>query len=341
MSRDFSPLPADMLSRRLARRLMLGRVSYWAWHRPLSALAQSRRAGGPWQQWLDLRGEAAMRRAAATLPPRNRPAEAAAEVWFLTGQRFWHQTAFCAWSLLQHSSDTVQPCFIDDGSFDDALVAESLRLFPGATVRRAAGIEAQLDQTLPAAKFPALRAQRRTYIHLRKFTDVHAGGRGWRLVLDSDMLFFRRPDALLEWLAAPDRPVHMIDVHDAYGYPATTLAELAGRSVPACVNVGVCGFRSDTIDWEQLEAWTAQLLARHGTSYYLEQALVALLATAADPLRLPRADYLLMPDIAECQHPTAALHHYVDLSKRGYFRHAWRHIAKAGGEHVASENSSK
>ena len=129
----------------------------------------------------------------------------------------------------------------------------------------------------------------------------------------------------------------MLDVHDAYGYPATTLAELAGRSVPACVNVGVCGFRSDTIDWEQLEAWTAQLLARHGTSYYLEQALVALLATATDPLRLSRADYLLMPDIAECQHPTAALHHYVDLAKRGYFRHAWRHVADAIGRTAAAD----
>ena len=117
----------------------------------------------------------------------------------------------------------------------------------------------------------------------------------------------------------------MLDVHDAYGYPAATLTALAGGPVPSCVNVGVCGFRSEALDWELLERWATQLLARHGTSYYLEQALVALLAATAAPLRLPRSDYLLMPDLAECQRPTAALHHYVDLSKRGYFRHAWRH----------------
>ena len=69
----------------------------------------------------------------------------------------------------------------------------------------------------------------------------------------------------------------MLDVHDAYGYPAATLAALAGRVVPACVNVGVCGFDSDNLDWPRLESWTAELLTRHGTSYYLEQALIALL----------------------------------------------------------------
>lgn len=329
MSPDFSPLPASTRLRKLARRLHLGRLSYLAWHSPLAALARCRRAGGPWNQWLDHRGEAAMRDAAAQLPPRAETRDAPAEVWFLTGRRFWHQTAFCAWSLLQHSADGVRPGFIDDGSFDDALAAEAQRLFPGSLIRRAPECEALLDSLLPAAKFPALRAQRRTYIHLRKLTDAHVGHRGWRLVLDSDMLFFRRPDELLTWLAKPARPIHMLDVHDAYGYPAATLAELAGRPVPATVNVGVCGFRSDSLDWEKLEAWTAQLLARHGTSYYLEQALVALLTASADPLRLPREDYRLLPDIAECRHPTAALHHYVDLSKRGYFRHAWRHLLPA------------
>ncbi len=311
----------------LARRLRLGRLAYLGWHQPRAELARSWREGGPLNQFINWRGRVAMERAAALLPPRPMPAPDAPEVCFLTGRKFWYQTAFCCWSLSQESGREFAPVFMDDGTFDDALRAEGLRLFPGARFFNRAEIEERLDAHLPAARFPALRAQRRTYVHLRKLTDAHAGRRGWRLVLDSDMLFFRRPDALLAWLAAPDRPIHMLDVQDAYGYPAATLAALAGRPVPEKINVGICGLRSDAIDWEKLEYWCHELLARHGSSYYLEQALVALLLANAAPLRLPATDYLLLPTEAECRAPTAALHHYVAESKRGYFRHAWRRVA--------------
>ncbi len=179
--------------------------------------------------------------------------------------------------------------------------------------------------TFPPPGSPSLRSQRLTYLHLRKLTDFHAGHRGWRLVLDSDMLCFRRPDALLAWLAAPDRPIHMLDVHNSYGYPDAALAALAGRPAPDLVNVGICGLHGDALDWERIESWCAQLLAGHGTSYYLEQALIALIVSGQQALRLPSDDYRVMPDESECRHPTAVMHHYVAGSKRGYFRHAWRH----------------
>ena len=312
----------------LARRLGLGRLLYAIWHRPLAGIARSRREGGPFNQLLNWRGAAAMERAAARLPPRPHPAAGAPEVCFLTGRRFWYQTAFCCWSLCQQSGREFAPVFIDDGSFDPALRDECMRLFPGARLLGAAEAEAALDTHLPSGRFPALRGQRLTYVHLRKLTDAHAGHGGWRLVLDSDMLVFRRPDALLSWLDAPDRPVHMLDVKDAYGYPAAALAALApGRPVPERLNVGVCGLRSDAIDWEKLEFWCQRLLSDYGTSYFLEQALVALLLSGESPLRLPAEDYLLMPTESECRRPKAALHHYVAESKRGYFRHAWRRVA--------------
>jgi hypothetical protein len=302
----------------------LGRMLYWLWHKPLAGIAHSRRQGGPINQLINWRGRCAMTAAALTLPPRPAPAQDAPQVHFLTGKKFWYQTAFCCWSLCRHAGRDFVPVFIDDGTFDDELRAEATRLFPGAKFLAAAECEARLDAHLPMEKFPALRRQRRSYIHLRKLTDAHAGHHGWRVVLDSDMLFFRRPDALLAWLAAPDRPVHMLDVQNAYGYPEATLVTLAGRALPDRLNVGVCGLHSETIDWEKLEFWCARLLEQHGTSYYLEQALCALLLADSNPLRLPMDDYLIMPTESECRAPTAALHHYVAESKRGYFRHAWR-----------------
>lgn len=310
----------------LARRLRLGRILYAVWHWPRAEFARSRREGGPAQQFVNWRGRVAMERAAARLPARPAPAPDAAEVCFLTGKKFWYQTAFCCWSLCQQAGREFAPVFIDDGSFDESLRAECRRIFPGARVLDARECEVALDTHLPAEKFPALRGQRRTYLHLRKLTDAHVGHRGWRLVLDSDMLFFRRPDALLAWLDAPAQPIHMLDMQDAYGYPPATLTALAGRPIPAKLNVGICGLRSETIGWERLEFWCQQLLARHGTSYYLEQALVALLLAGETPVRLTAEDYRLLPTEAECRAPTAVMHHYVAESKRGYFRHSWRKV---------------
>jgi len=306
--------------------MTLGRLYYLARHRPQEWFDQSVAAGGPLNQWITHRGQSAMRAAAAALPPHSASPADAPRLAFLTGKKFWHQTAFCASSLLRVSARPLAFEFIDDGTFDAAFATEARRLFPGCLITTAADATTRLDAALPTARFPALRDQRRTYLHLRKLTDVHAGRVGPRLVLDSDMLFFRRPSALLAWFDAPAQPIHMLDLHDAYGYPAATLAELAGTAVPPLVNVGILGLHSDRINWDKLEHACATLLARHGTSYYLEQALSALLLAGQPAQRLPVADYRLMPDEAECRAPTAALHHYVAASKRGYFRHAWRTI---------------
>ena len=138
-------------------------------------------------------------------------------------------------------------------------------------------IERELDRHLPKARFPELRARRLTYPHLRKLTDIHCWRRGWTLVLDSDMLFFREPRFLLDWLAAPASACHMLDALPAYGYSARLMEELAGHPIPPLVNVGFCGLRSDAIDWDELERWCKELVAREGMSYFLEQAITAML----------------------------------------------------------------
>lgn len=309
--------------------LTLGRLLYLGWHRPRAAVRQSWREGGPLNQWITSRGRHAMEATVAQLPPLSAPPADAPEVCFLTGRRFWFQTAFCFWSLCHHAGRPLRAVFYDDGSFDAPLRDACERLFPGARLVSTAEIAAQLDAHLPAEKFPTLRARRRVYPNLRKLTDAHLGSRNWRLVLDSDMLFFRRPDALLAWLDAPARPLHMLDVKDAYGYSPALLHSLAGQPIPSRLNVGVCGLHSARIDWEKLEDWNRRLIAAEGTSYYEEQALVALMLAGHEAECLSPTDYLLMPDDDECRTPTAAMHHYVDLSKRGYFRYAWRHVAPA------------
>ncbi len=305
-----------------------GRLFYLLCHAPLAALRKSSREGGPLNQFIDSRARLAMQAASTQLKPFAFPKPPSTEpaICFLTGKRYWYQTAFCAHSLEKTSARTFNFHFFDDGTFDASLSAEASRLFPSAQLHSASTVLDRLDHHLPSDQFPTLRSHRLVYPHLRKLTDLHCGHASPRLVLDSDLLFFRRPDALLAWLASPTTPIHMLDVADAYGYPSSALTALSSAPIPSLVNVGILGFDSARINWPRLEQHCAALLTRHGSSYYLEQALSALLLAELPPaIRLSSADYRLLPDLCECRRPTAALHHYVAESKRGYFRHAWRH----------------
>jgi hypothetical protein len=138
------------------------------------------------------------------------------------------------------------------------------------------------------------------------------------------MLFQTRPIALDAWLHSPDRPMFMTDVVNAYGYPMDVLAELAGHAVPERINTGVSAIPAGFLDWDRLDRWLNALVSTRGTSYYMEQALFAL-ATAGRPyIALDPHAYVVAPDNTSARDARGALHHYVNLSKAHYFRHAWR-----------------
>jgi hypothetical protein len=310
------------------RDLGLGRWWLALYHQPKSQMRDLWREGGPWGRRETEQQRALMEAAADGLPPLpHHPDLPRVSLHFLTGRRFWYQTAFCLHSLGRVTPDvTFEAHIYDDGTIDDATAERLQRLGPGIAIHSLAELNARIDAVLPEHRFPALRERRRNYPHLRKLTDVHAGQTGWKLVLDSDLLFFRRPAFMLDWLAAPDRPFHAVDCQESYGYSRALMAQLAARTIPPLVNVGLCGWRSEELDWERLEFWCAQLLAREKTNYYLEQALVAMLVAGRPAAIAPRADYLTKPSLDEARHPQAVMHHYVDTSKAGYFRHAWRQV---------------
>lgn len=312
----------------LARRLGLGRLALVLWHQPVGRLRDSLRQGGPLAEWKTEQGRREMEAAAATLPPA--PAAAPAPpgtLHLLTGRRFWYQTAFCLHSFARQSGTAVTAEIYDDGTLDDALRTHLGRLGPGIRFHSAAAIRERLEALLPEDRFPVLRERWRNYPNIRKLINPHLGSTGWKLVIDSDLLFFRRPDFLLDWLARPGPPLHAVDCAESYGYSPPLMARLAGGPIPPLVNAGLCGLRSDSLNWAELEAWCAELIARERTSYYLEQALVAMLAARHLPCAVaPAGDYVTKPGRAEGLAPRAVMHHYVAESKRWYFQHGWRRV---------------
>jgi hypothetical protein len=342
--------------------MTLGRFVYLAYHRPMGCLKRSIREGGPIEQWKTEKGRREMEAAAWRLPSirlkdeetkrldreargqtsepggqisesmghasdmRHPVSERPVKVQVLTGRRFWYQTAFCLYSFAVASGREVRAVIHDDGSLDQRHADVLLRLFPGSRVETRDIIMARLDELLPAAKFPTLRARRLELPLIKKITDIHLGRMGWRVFFDADLLFFRRPDALLEWWDNPRVPLTSVDVAYAYGYSMELLNELAGRPVYDFINTGLLGLKSDSIDWDRMEYWCRTLIERAGTDYYQEQALVALQLAGLDRAVLPRQDYLVHPRGEEALACRAVLHHYVDLSKKDYFRNNWRHF---------------
>lgn len=307
-----------------------GRLIYNLWHRPFAAARNSMRHGGPFVQKRNARGECAMRIAAAQLPPFpvRDPAGAPFTVNLLTGRKFIHQTAFCLHSLARVCPGLLHAEIYDDGSLDRENSALLRRLSPTLCIHDFAETQGRLEEFLPAARYPMLRERWINYPHIRKLIDVHLGRAGWRLVLDSDLLFWREPRFLLDWSAAPDRPLHATDCTESYGYTRPLLEKIAGCPLPSLVNVGLCGLRSDAIDWDFLEHATATLIEAENTSYYLEQGLVAMIvARYGNAAVAPIHDYVTMPDAEEIARPTAVMHHYVDLARGPYYRNAWRAFA--------------
>jgi hypothetical protein len=303
-----------------------GRLLYLCFHAPLGRLREHFGDGGPAERARTEAGRAAMEAAASRLPALPAPPSDAPEVHFLTGRRFWFQTAFLLTSLAPHLP--LRAVIHDDGSLDEETGERLLALAPRSRVIGDAETRERLDALLPSARFPRLRARREGLVLYRKILDVHAGNPGWNLFLDSDQLAFRRPALLADWLRAPSAALHMTDVGDAYGCPARALDRIAGAPVPRRVNTGILGLRGDSLDWERMEHHCSALDALMRPHYYHEQALVAL-HLAAQPARLatPPADYVVLPRPPEALAPRAVWHHYVAGSKRWYYQNRWRDFA--------------
>jgi hypothetical protein len=305
------------------RQLGAGRIWYQVYHRPLGAVRTCIRDGGPIEQWRTARGRRDMEAAAdRTLPPLPEPPAGSPEIRLLTRAALWYQTAFFLRSLAPFQP--VRPVIHDDGTLDPRTMERLRRVVPFARFVSSAEAEAALDRVLPSSRYPWLRRRRSELVLFRKILDIHAGARGWNLFCDSDMLVFRAPRLLSDWLRAPSAAIHMTDVVRSYGYEMPLLEELAGGPVPDRVNTGILGIRSDAIDWDRMEAWCRELIARAGTHYYQEQALAALLLSGQAHAALPVADYLVLPTDPEATEKRAVIHHYVAGSKRSYFRHNWR-----------------
>ena len=243
-------------------------------------------------------------------------------VHLLTGEFHAHLTCFCLYSLLDHASKPIAPVVHEDGTLKEKQREELRRIIP--RVRFVAPAEADdcVELHFPRNRYPSLRAMRDNLQLMRKLMDVHAGQTGSTLFIDSDVLFYRNPEYLLNWLSGGSKPFYMLDYQNSYGLSAAVLESAYGRQAPGRVNTGLCGFFSPRIEWDKMEFWASRLLETGGINHFSEQALTAMMMGEMDGGIAPPEDYVISPSLAETRNPSAVMHHYVVPSRTWYYTDA-------------------
>ena len=258
----------------------------------------------------------------------NESGEKPLEIHMLVGTRFWFMAAYALVSLQRRIDRAVHVHFYDDGTLEAQQRDKLETLAAAVTFHDRGGINARIERYLPEEKFPFIRERLRNYPNLKKLTDPHVGATGAKLVMDADILFFGLPVELLRWIEEPTDVLCATDVTESYGYSRALMGELAGGTIPAKINVGITGLRSESLDWDKMEFWCRKLITREKTNYYLEQALVAMLCATRPFAQLGLERYLTGPSDEQVLSGAGAMQHYVDLSKKEYFRRAWRQFVE-------------
>lgn len=302
---------------------MLQKIINILYRNPKSKLNHYKKFGGYFNVLRIEKERKEMEKASANLTP-VRSYKTGLAIYFLTGKRYLYQTLFCIQSLAKVSKQEFNFHIVDDGSFDENDIKFINQKLPNCTIYDKIAIDKRLKEILPIEQFPYLHHKREVYPHIKKLTDIHIFDENkWKLVLDSDMLFWNEPLEVINWLKSPDGPLYMLDCTEAYGYTKQIMEELAKCKIQPLINVGAIGLASNSINWNQLENWCIQLEQKEGTTYYLEQALSAMLIGEQESTILNKENHIVNPIKISSED---ILHHYVDTSKERYFKTAWRQI---------------
>jgi hypothetical protein len=304
-----------------------GAVVYWTWHYPKLVRRDGARAH--WEAWLGRRRFVRALRDHNPEPPAGVTRENPLVVSLLAGRKHSALAALALLSLQQSAQRPVHPVVHDDGTLTVAHRDQLKRFFPSTHFVSTDETCVALDHVIPERSFPVLRGLRKGYMHLRKLTDIHASGRGWTLVMDSDVIFYRRPEELLHAVDGCEWG-HMVDCQTSYGCDVSLLRDLSGLNVHSRLNAGLLNIKSSDVDWEFLEYAAGAILAKAGFSYYLEQALLAVLMAKHGARAFDAGQYLVNPTETQSREQREVAHHYVDRSVLHLYRFAWQGILGQG-----------
>jgi hypothetical protein len=274
------------------------------------------------QSWVD---QSLLQQKTTNCIPGHQPTE----ITLVGGQKQRDLLFVCLMSIYKTWPSVPPVCVVSDGTMTPELRKSLVTIFPGSRVVSDAEQEDALERQFPTSAYPALRGLRQYYVQIRKMLDVCSQTDNRILLLDTDTVFYRTPEALFRYLEKGSPSCYLLDpCADSYGYPLGALRGLSGATLKPRINVGLLAIDVDQIDWPKVESWARHLLDVFGFNFFIEQALWALILSEREACALPEADYICMPCAKQARSRSAVFHHYVSPSRHLFYAYGWQPIRK-------------
>ncbi len=242
----------------------------------------------------------------------------------VAGKNNWYQMIFCLYSFYTQLGFNLKTVVIDDGTLDEAFHLIIKKQLPYVEIISHEEAHQKVISYFPGNIYPVISGLFDKFVVFKKLFHARILIKGPVLVLDADMLFYKRPDALIKWIHTSEKPVYMYDKYTIYGPQTDEL--LKKNVIKANVNTGIIGLNNDLLNWNEIENFAGEYLQNGPLTYLMEQALYAMYLNKKEAICLPMEDYEILPEKAEAQDPKAVMHHYPTEYRKYYYRFAWRKV---------------
>lgn len=188
----------------------------------------------------------------------------------LLALRSWEFHTQRRWPLVIH----------EDGSFTAADRAGLKKHFPEARLVARAAADHQVQAALQ--DFPACRQHRANHNWFLKVFDTRYFAPGGRyIILDSDIVFFRRPARVLEWVdTAPDEMWIMEDEREKYSHARADIEKAMDVRMVERGNSGLDLMNKKAADLALADRFLAACSAQARQYEFLEQTIFSLWVSA-------------------------------------------------------------
>jgi hypothetical protein len=183
-------------------------------------------------------------------------------------------------SLEFHSNCSWAPILHDDGTLSDRDVEEIEANFPDATVIRRGDADQELHKALE--NFPQCRDNRVKHPWFLKVFDTrHYAPHERYIVIDSDIVFFRKPDFILGWMRErPETFWFMKDTKEKYSSGRAGIESEMGFPIWERVNSGLDLMVRPSVDLALAEKFLEKCAPLAREFCFLEQTFFAVTGSA-------------------------------------------------------------